>query len=52
MSYILSIIANPAEPVIDRAFLDRLSVLFPKGDVTELAEGIAYDIVVDQAELV
>ncbi len=44
MTYVLSIIANPANPVIDDKLLDKISVLSPQGFVRELAKGIAYDL--------
>ena len=49
MAYVLSIIANPATPVIDRGFLDKLIELSPDSALSELVAGIAYDLSVTQA---
>lgn len=46
MAYILSIIANPSSPVIDMPLRKRISGLFPKSEIQELADGIAYDLAV------
>lgn len=46
MAYILSIIANPSSPVIDMPMRKRISDLFPKSEIQELADGIAYDLAV------
>jgi len=50
MAYVLSIIANPAAPVIDQAFRDRLHKAFPESEITELAEGVAYDVTLETAD--
>ncbi len=46
MAYILSMIADPADTVIDKSFKKRLSGLFPKSEIRELAAGTAYDLTV------
>lgn len=50
MAYVLSIIANPAAPVIDQAFRDRLHKAFPESEIVELAEGVAYDVYLEDAD--
>jgi len=50
MAYVLSIIANPAAPVIDQAFRDRLHKAFPESEITELAEGVAYDVTLETVD--
>ncbi len=50
MAYILSIIANPATPMIDQAFRGRLQKAFPESEVIELAEGVAYDVYLEEAD--
>lgn len=50
MAYVLSIIANPATPVIDRSVRDRLTALFPNSDLHELGPGVAYDLILAQAD--
>jgi len=50
MTYILSIIANPATPVIDQPLRQRLSALFGETEITELCAGTAYDIQLDNAD--
>lgn len=49
MAYVLSIIANPTAPVIDRRVRDRLTGLFPNSDLHELKDGVAYDLILAQA---
>lgn len=50
MAYVLSIITNPATPVIDQAFRNRLQKAFPESKIIELAEGVAYDITLKTAD--
>ena len=50
MAYVLSIIANPATPVIDQAFRNRLHKAFPESEIAELAEGVAYDVYLEDAD--
>lgn len=47
MAYALSIIANPAAPVIDAAVKARLHEHFPHDSMTELAPGVACEIAVE-----
>ncbi len=49
MTYVLSIIANPANPIIDDNLLDKISLLSQQGFVRELAQGIAYDLTAPHA---
>ena len=44
MAYILSIIANPADPAIDRAILERLTGAVKVGPARELCMGAAYEM--------
>ena len=52
MAYILSMIANPASRVIDKTLRQRLSGLFPKSEIHELADAIAYDLIVDKLDAI
>ena len=49
MTYVLSIIANPANPIINDEILNRISLLSPQGFVRELGKGIAYDLTAPHA---
>ncbi|WDI32060.1 phosphoserine phosphatase SerB [Hyphococcus flavus] len=44
MTYILSVIADPENPVIDQSLLDRLTEAVKGTTARTLAQGIAYDI--------
>ena len=50
MAYVLSMIANPAEPVIDGDCIARFEKLFPHDVLSELAPGVAYDIAMEEAD--
>ena len=50
MAYALSIIANSASPVIDAGFRARLKTAFHENVFKELAENVAYDILLDHAD--
>ncbi len=47
MAYILSIIANPAAPVINGDVKARIEKAFPHSPLTELSPGVAYELQVD-----
>lgn len=44
MTKTLSLIANPAAPVIDDAVLDHIREWFPKAEIHSLCKGVAYNI--------
>jgi len=50
MAYVLSITANPAEPVIDADLKAHVSRLFPITDIVDLAPGVASDFYIDEPD--
>lgn len=50
MAYALSIIANPNAPVIDEGFRARLKFAFHDNALKELNQGVAYDILLEEAD--
>ena len=44
MTYVLSVIADPANPAIDPSLLDRLTEAVKGSTARMLADGVAYDI--------
>ena len=44
MTKILSLIANPSEPVIDQSVLDSLKEWFPECEIRELGRNVAYEV--------
>ena len=50
MTKILSLIANPSTPIIDDSVLERLAEWFPKSDIRELSNGVAYEIELVEAD--
>ena len=50
MAYILSIIANPANPVIDDSLKSRIESIISGAVFDELSAGAAYDVRLDEAD--
>lgn len=50
MAYVLSMIADPAAPVIDGALIERMQALFPHSAPKELAPGVAYELAIEEAD--
>ncbi len=50
MAYVLSIIANPAAPVIDESAKEKLAALFVNAEIVDLAPGIACDVAIGAAD--
>lgn len=50
MTKILSLIADPAAPVIDDGVIARIREWFPKAEIRALSKGVAYDIELEDAD--